>query len=279
MEECLRYVKTQTESEWARGDTNNGLLTINRGMQALIRVINDIVDMLVEQKIIFPKTMRTEEVFNEVRYYLDPLIDYLNSITPEQRKDLRGFFGGGADARFWRAFQKAIADVRSDFNPEKLREYWLEQAKTFNEDSIRYLREIKVALKTLVEEKLHIARGDNWLIKGLPRAVYTRAKKEADDQNYDLIAGGVDGPEVSIWDCVTLAECKDIVTYGKNWSELFEKLLTRPQDSKISGGKENKTEWITKLNSINNKLAKDSYSVSTEEYTFIKEVYEWISSI
>lgn len=92
LEECLRYVKTQTESEWARGDTNNGLLTINRGMQALIRVINDIVDMLVEQKIIFPKTMRTEEVFNEVRYYLDPLIDYLNSITPEQRKDLRGFF-------------------------------------------------------------------------------------------------------------------------------------------------------------------------------------------
>ena len=69
------------------------------------------------------------------------------------------------------------------------------------------------------------------------------------------------------------------MTYGKNWSELFEKLLTRPQDSKISGGKENKTEWITKLNSINNKLAKDSYSVSTEEYTFIKEVYEWISSI
>lgn len=278
LEECLRYVKTQTESEWARGDTNNGLLTINRGMQALIRVINDIVDMLVEQKIIFPKTMRTEEVFKEVRYYLDPLIDYLNSITPEQRKDLRGFFGGGADARFWRAFQKAIADVRSDFNPEKLREYWLEQAKTFNEDSIRYLREIKVALKTLVEEKLHIARGDNWLIKGLPRAVYTRAKKEADDQNYDLIAGGVDGPEVSIWDCVTLAECKDIVTYGKNWSELFEKLLTRPQDSKIPGGKESKTEWITRLNSINNKLAKDSYSVSTEEYTFIKEVYEWISS-
>ena len=30
------------------------------------------------------------------------------------------------------------------------------------------------------------------------------------------------------------------ISIKKNWSELFEKLLTRPQDSKMPGGKEGK---------------------------------------
>lgn len=278
LEECLRYVKNATESEWAKGDTNSGILTINRGIQALIRVINDIVDTLVEQKIIAPKKMNTAEVFAEVQYYLDPLIDYVNNITPEQRKDLRGYFGGGADTRFWRAFQKAIADVRSDFNPENLQKYWLDQAKTFNDESMRYLREIETIIKGKIQKELEQSKGENWLITGLPRPVYSRAKEEADNQNYDIIASGNGGPQVTIWDCVTLAECQVVVVYGKNWSELFENIFTRPQESKLTGGKEKKTEWITRLNAITNKLAKSSYSVSTVEYTFIKEVYDWIKN-
>lgn len=41
----------------------------------------------------------------------------INNLNAEQRKDLRGYFGGGADTRFWRAYQKAIADMRPDFKP------------------------------------------------------------------------------------------------------------------------------------------------------------------
>lgn len=279
LEECLRYVKNATENEWVKGDTNNGILTMNRGMQALIRVINDVVDMLVDRKTIAPKTMKTDEVFVEVQYYLDPLIDYLNNITPEQRKDLRGYFGGGADTRFWRAFQKAIADARSDFRPENLEEYWLDQAKTFNDESMKYLREIETIVKEKIQRKLQQVRGENWLIIGLPRSVYSRAKDEADNQNYDIIASGNGGLQVSIWDCVTLTECQDVVLYGKNWSELFECIFTRPQETKLAGGKEKKTEWIVKLNAITNKLTKASYSVSTDEYSFIREIYEWIKDV
>lgn len=279
LEECLRYVKANAESEWTKGDTGSGILTMNRGMHALILVINDIVDMLVERKTIAPKTMRAEEVFSEVQYYLDPLVDFFNSVTTDQRKDLRGYFGSGATPRFWRTFQKAIADVRDDFAPERLREYWLDQAKTFNDESMRYLREIEAAVKGRVQHELEHYHDENWLIKGLPRPVYSRAKEEADNQNYDIIASGSGGPQVTIWDCVTLAECQDIVTYGKNWSELFENIFTRPQEIKLVGGKEKKTEWITRLNAITNKLSKASYSVSTEEYAFIKEVYNWIKNM
>lgn len=280
LEECLRYVKNGAEGEWEKGDADYGILTMNRGMQALIRVINDIVDMLVEQKVIAPKTMTTEEVFNEVKYYLDPLIRYLNNITPEQRKDLRGYFGGGADTRFWRTFQKAVADVRSDFNPENLQQYWADQAMTFNDESRKFLREIETNVKEIVKTQLQQARGENWLVTGLPRYVYMRVNEEANNQNYDAMTSGNEESQVTAWDCVTLADCREIAVYGKNWSELFENLFSRPQDTKLPGGKDKKTEWIMRLNSILNKLTKTaSYSVSTDEYTFIKEVYDWIKSV
>ena len=40
LEGCLRYVKDGALEEWERGDGNEGMLTMNRGIQAVIRVIN-----------------------------------------------------------------------------------------------------------------------------------------------------------------------------------------------------------------------------------------------
>ncbi len=279
LKECLCYVKDATESEWNKGDKDNGILTINRGIHALIRVVDDIINALVEQKAITPKTMKTDKVFAEVRCYLDPLIDYINNVTPEQRKDLRGSFGSGADTHFWRTFQKAIADVCNNFNPEKLQEYWNDHAKTFNDESKIYLQKIATIIKDKIQNELKKSLGENWIIFGLPQSVYHRTKNEADKQNYDAIANGGVGSSVSIWDCVTLADCQKIIVHGKNWSELFCRIFTRPQEIKIVGGKVKKTEWIIRLNIIINKLTKSSYSVSKEDYTFIKDVYEWICNI
>ena len=196
-------------------------MTINRGIQAIIRVINDIVNHLINSNSINPKEDKTETIFNEVKYYLDPFISFFSIITPEQRKDLRGFFGGGADTRFWRTFQKAIADKRSDFCPEGLNKYWEDEAKIYNEESSNYLRDIENKLKDLISVHLQKDHGQNWLIHGLPKTIYTKAKKDADDQSYDMIAKGESGESISIWDCVIMADCKDIITYGRNWSENF----------------------------------------------------------
>lgn len=276
IEECLRYIKSYTEDEWNKGDTNSGIITINRGIQAILRVINDIINHLIEKNVVHTKTDNIEQIIREVKYYLDPLIDYINELTLEQRKDLRGYFGSGADTRFWRTFQKAVSEKRDDFIPEGLENYWADEAKTYNEESIHYLRTIEISVKTLIAKKLEEARGTNWLIIGLPKPVYSRAKKEADDQNYDIITSGGNSESVSIWDCVKLAECKDIIINGRNWTDIFEQLLTRPEEEKISGGKDAKTNWLKRLSTINHKLANATYSVSTDEYDFIKSVYVWL---
>lgn len=276
LEDCLRYIKSETSEEWERNDGNGGMLTINRGMQAIIRVINDIVNHLVESKSIFPKEQTTEEIVKQVSFYLDPLNEYLNNITQQERKDLRGYFGGGADTRFWRAFQREIAKGRSDFKPDGLNEYWSNEAKTYNTDSMNYLREICNLTKQKIKETLIKKYGENWEIKAIPKPIYKRAKGMADERNYDNISSGDEENSVSIWDCVTLKECKDIVTVGNHWTELFESLLTRPEEEKISGGKDARTKWMEQIDSLQNKLNMPSYSITATEFEFIIAVYKWL---
>ena len=276
LEGCLRYVKDGAIDEWERGENNDGILTMNRGVQGVIRVVNDIVNHLVEKKEIAPKQQKVDDLVKQVSFYLDPLIDYFNHLTPQERKELRTFFGGGADVRFWRAFQRQISSVRSDFNPEGLKEYWENEAKTYNADSMVYLREIKVWVKHIVQESLSQKYGDNWEIKGLPKQIYKRAKGLADEKNYDNVTSGNGAEPVSVWDCVTMKECKEIVTVGGHWTELFESRLTRPGDEKMPGGKAAKTKWIEQVEVLQNKLNNPSYSISTAEFEFIKEVYSWI---
>lgn len=278
LEECLRYIKNAATEEWERGDSNDGMLTMNRGIQAIIRVINDIVTLLVDRKEISPKTQKTKEVVEQVTFYLDPLTEYLNNLTQQERKELRGYFGGGADTRFWRAFQREIAKSRSDFSPDGLREYWENEAKTYNADSRTYLLEIETRVKQTIQTALVNNYGNNWEIKALPKPIYKRAKSIADERNYDSIASGDGADPISIWDCITLRECKEIVTVGNHWTELFESLLTRPDDKELSGGKAARTKWIEQIDTLQNKLNMPSYSVTSAEFDFIKSVYMWIKS-
>ena len=276
LEDCLKYIQQHSEIEWNKGDAENGLVTMNRGIQAIIRVIDDIVVHLCSTGQIKPKSQNLDDIVKEVVFYLDPLIAYLNNVTEEQRKDLRGYFGSGAIPRFWRTYQKAIADVRRDFQPDGLSEYWLKESKQFNKESIQYLHDIEVAAKSLISSALKKYYGDNWEIKALPRTIYSSAKQKADDQTYDSIKNGHIAEPISIWDCVTLADCKSIATTGNHWTEIFEDLLTRPEEKNISGGKSAKTEWLAKMSAISNKLMKPNYSVSKEDYETIKSIYDWL---
>ncbi len=279
IEKCLLYIREACLEEWNKGDRDNGILTINRGIQAVIRVIDDIVNMLVEKGMIFPKSQDTDDMFGLIQYYLKPIADYINNINTEQRKDLRGYFGGGADTRFWRAYQKAIADVRPDFKPDGLVDYWQNESKVYNEETQTMLRDIKSKIKLIISERLEDYYGDSWLIKGLPKNIYTRAKSEADEAIYEHVSNNGEDDEIPVWDYVTLSECKPIIINGKNWSLFFEDVFVRPEEDNIAGGKEAKTDWIPRLSTIVNKLSKDSYSVPEDEYSYVKSIHEWLMGI
>lgn len=274
IEGCLKVIKTNCENEWHAGE--QGVLTINRGIQGIIRVINDIVEHLINQDKISPKSpgQSIQSMIDEVEYYLEPLISYFNTIEDSQRKELKGFLGGGADNKFWRSFQKVISQSRPDFNPDGLNEYLENETKVYNLESRDYLNAIRECVKDKISSELMEYYGENWLIKGISKTIYKRAENAASEKNYELMSNDEDG-NFEIWDCITLADCKEIVVYSRNWSEIFEGVLTRPEDSGLST-KEQKTEWISILSKEINKISKPSYSVPKKTFEFISSIYKWL---
>ena len=103
-----------------------------------------------------------------------------------------------------------------------------------------------------------------------------KAKNASDEQNYENIAKGEDVELVSEWECVSLADCKEIVTYASNWSEIFENVITLPGEEKLHGGKDAKADWIVKLGRERNKLTNPSYSISKSTFEKISNIYGWL---
>lgn len=76
--------------------------------------------------------------------------------------------------------------------------------------------EIENKLKTIISGSHQEYFGTSWLVKGLPKNTYTKAKKLADEKAYDLqLNSGDDAEDVNVWDFVSLADYVSIVTNGK----------------------------------------------------------------
>jgi len=99
---CFQYIKDKLPIEWAKGETDDGFLAINAGIESLIRIFSDIVDHLTVREKIKPKSQKTEAILNETVYYLDPVINYLGNLTFDQRVELRKSYGSGGRTRYWR---------------------------------------------------------------------------------------------------------------------------------------------------------------------------------
>lgn len=269
--QCFGYIRDNATVEWEK---ENSVLVINNTIHALIRIFNDILNYLIKLKKVNPQNDTPSYVATEMEYYLAPLITYFNSFTEEQRNEIRTNYGSGGKARVWRIFQKIIADARSEFNPDGLIEWVRDNTKQFNMESVSMLRDLEDVIKKDFAQKLNHKYGSNWVTAGLPPKVYKQANNSMGNKNYDNSINGIN-KTVNIWDCVTLAHCRDIAVFGANWTELFEGSYTRPNEQKLSGGKIAKTDWILTLSKIaSNDTA--SYSISEEEYLFIKSLHEWL---
>lgn len=272
LEGCFKTVKNECETEWSLGE--QGTLTINRGIQGIIRIINDVVNLLIAQNKLFPLTQDIDDIINEVEYYMSPLLNHINKLTEEQRIELKSFYGGGAENKYLHYFQKVIHDSLTDFNPEGLEEYIENTTKEYNATSKEYIYAIEEKLKDVIAESLQEYYGDKWLIKGLPKTTYKEAEKAASDKNYELLSNDEES-DIEPWDCISLSDCKDIVVYSRNWSEIFESIITRPEDLILST-KEQKTEWINTISKEQNKLSKSTYSVPKSSFELISNIYAWL---
>ena len=267
IERCMIYVKNSVPDEWDKGSANNGILTINNGIGGLIRTLNDIANCLMERGEIKPLKDPPEHMAKVAEYYLDPVCRFIKTMNDEVRNDIRKTYGGNGPMHCWRYFQRAISTERPEFKPDGLTKYWEDHGKEFNNESIDMMRKIEFAVKKHIREKLEDRYGGKW-INEIPQAVFTAASKDASKHRYET------GEDKDFWDFVTIIGCKDIVVFGKNWSEIFEKKFTLPSELKKGGGKQAKVEWMVLIDKLQRRAIKSNFTVAKTEYQTLGEVYQ-----
>lgn len=267
---CLRYFMKECNNEWVLG--KEGVLTISRGIYAIIRIIDDITTLLVEQKKINPLCDSVDTMVAEAAFYFEPLAKYINELSEEQRKDIREKLGTGARPKFYRYFQKPIADTFTDFNPEGLDEYFENQTKKYNDASRSYLINIEKKLRSVVRTALENAYGTAWKKDGVKKDILIRIHNDAFEKNLEAEPGH----EVEDWDLITLRDILQIATYSSNWSKVFERVLVRPEEALTGGRKEAKLAWIDTLDKEFTKLNSSTHSVDKKTYELIASVHKWL---
>ncbi|RNL55602.1 DGQHR domain-containing protein [Pedobacter jejuensis] len=272
LKEAFRYFKDNLKNEWKAGENNEGILSINAGIISLIRIFSDVIDHLIAELKINPKTEPNEKVLEECKPYFIPLLDYYNNLSTEERLDLRKSYGDAGRAKYWRKLQQVISKAKNNFNPDGLSKYWEDEAKQYNEDSFKMIRDIETHLKSDFKQSLEDYYSANWFKKGVPPQVQDAAVLLANQKNREL---DDNEQEIDQWDCMTIIDYRRIATYLSNWKDVFDKKYTKPGEEKMPGGKDEKTKWMQKLERIRNQNV-HSYSVKKDEFEFLCEIHEWL---
>jgi DNA sulfur modification protein DndB len=262
------YLSSNIREEWEK--ESEGVILINRGVYGFILLLSDILQHLDEMKIIDVKKNTVNKIMLEVQTYIDPIINYIKDLTGEQREELRKAYGAGGETKYWRTFQKIVRETHTKFNPEGLDEFIAKQEKINNDRAFAIIRDIETFFNEDFKTKLEDKFGKMWFKKGVPPqigddAVALATKKNREIENED--------DEVEPWDCVNIIAYRAIAL--KNWQEVFEKEYTKPGEEKISGGKEEKTKWMVKLEFLRNQNV-HSYFVTEDELKYLEELNDWL---
>lgn len=265
LELCLSHLKDEIPTEWDKGSEDNGILTINNGIGGVIRTINDIANFLIDRGEINPLKDAPAVMAKAAEYYLDPICRFLEEVNDDQRNEIRRTYGGNGPIHCCRHFQKAIHNERNEFNPDGLTKYWEDHGKEFNTESIKMIGDIEKIVKKTIREQLEDRYGSSWIYE-IPKSIYTKAVQDASIQQYET------GKATDFWDFVNMVGCKETITYGNHWSELFVSLFILDSEKKKSGGKNAQTEWLQMVDKLQNNAGKATFSVTKDEYQLLCEI-------
>ncbi|NSP05323.1 DGQHR domain-containing protein [Enterococcus faecalis] len=268
--EMLFYIKNNVE-EWDTSDLSNRFVVINPGIYSLIRVIDDVINYYTEVENQEILDLTQEGLMYYIQPFLDSIVNFFDNVTEEAKNRLKSMYGGKRDIFYWRTLQLSISNEIIGFRPDGMEKYWRDNDKRFNDESYNMIRETEKFLNTDFKNKLESYYGEDWFKLGLPKKVYDESIKLAASKNYNKKRN----EEVEPWSCLNTIHYREIAIHGKNWGEIFSIPYTMPGEESISGGKNAKTKWIEKFSRIRNENH-HTYSISEEEFLFLKQVYEWL---
>lgn len=265
---CFSYIKEGLEDLWIQ---EGNIIVINKGFYGITMLLNDCLNHMLAHDII-TKTDTVKEVYEETKTYLDNVIHFYKELDETTTTELKKAYGTPGDTKYWRTLQLSLRKDFPEIHFAGLDDYLKKEEKENNELAFRYIREIESTyLKSFIRLKLEEEFDKNWFKKGVPEKIYSEAIALAAKKNREI---DNEEDEKEPWDQLHLIDYREIVL--KNWQKLFEEKYTKPGEEKIPGGKEAKTKWMVELNRIRNENS-HTYYVTSEELSFIEEVYDWLS--
>ncbi|WP_196889932.1 DGQHR domain-containing protein [Aureivirga sp. CE67] len=258
----FNYIKDSIPEVW---NSDNCIILINKGIYAFIKLQDDIINMLIDNKSL-SKENCSNTYFEKTKTYLDTAINFIKNIDEETSESLRKAYGTGGYLKYWRTLQIAVRDSHEEFTPDGLDDYIKKEAKEFNSKSFTLIGDIELSFKRNFKEILQEEFGENWFKKGVPHQTAKKANDLAFEKNQKI--ENIED-EVDNWDCLTLIAYRSIAL--NNW-KIFEYKYADPKEKK-NASKNNKTKWMVKLEEIRNQIS-HQYSVTEEDYYFLEELHD-----
>jgi DNA sulfur modification protein DndB len=272
LEGGFRYLSDGLPTQWSLGSAEGGFVFMNNGVEAYLRLLSDIVDHLIQHDSLEPLKASTDEAVSACHYFLDPLIEHLENLSPEEGDAYRKLYGSGAGLRFYRRLQQAVRGARPEFNPAGLDEWLRAQSKEFNNEARTIVSDLEDLIKTDIKKRLQDKFGTKWDRDGIPLKLRKEIAARAAVKNEELDAD----TQVTPWDMLYLVEYKDILNQNQQlWIEIFEKRYTKPGDETQGVSWTKRSSWLAELNTIRNDVS-HSRPISEEAFAFLADLRSWL---
>ena len=272
LEAAFDVLRTGVAAQFKLGGAEGGFVFMNNGVEAILRILSDIVDDAVAKDGLDPRTQPVDELLDGCRPMLDSLAGYLDGLSLEEGASYRRFYGSGGGTQYYRRLQQALRRARPGFSAPGLDGWLKAQDKQFTNETREIVHDLEAFFKTDIRKRLEDEHHSDWERLGVPRNVRKAAGDRATEHNLD-----VDPDEdMSAWDMMHIADFYNVVVYEhKTWQDRFAERYTKPDEEDLSGSWKKRAAWMKQLIPIRNDVS-HGRAVSEQNYAFIVELGEWL---
>ncbi len=256
----LAVIQKTCSEEWSKGE--DGFITINNCMYAIIRIINDIVNIILKE--VKQSCVTNESFFTNCEPLITDLATTLNTLTDEEKASIKNARGGNAGQVAWNTLRLALHNKQPKYTYKELEDYIAEYATDYSLDAKDRIQELVTTIKTKLFNKLE----DDWMTTKIDETTAKKiVTKKAETEFEKSKTNNMPQSESSIsyWDVVGIDEILGLLQYKNNWSTLFqaEMVITDISETKTST-----IEWLSKINSLHRKI-NNSNQITKSEYDYI----------
>ena len=264
LSDCLTMFSTELANHWETGDGQGGYLCTNNGIRALFHVIEDIADYICQKDSTDLYLFSADEVYAEIKPYLQVLVDYFKSASDQ---DVQGYrrIGSSLTAVRQQAYgmETQIRKAHPDFKPRGLQKYIDSRDEAGTEEARTKVLRIQKKIFDYVIGVLKKEFGTQdkaWWVHGVPAKIRVDCSSRWEEKNRE---GDEEGQ-------LYLKNYVDICI--RNWN-LVKNVVSL--DAKDKEAKKLNTKWITDLNRIRNKVAHPEQGVlNAGQVAEVREIYD-----